>query len=90
VARVSHVHVDDDSTVVARTPFIVPNGIDPNLFDRSPLSGEARLVHWHRALVEEPRGWDETGVAGTVTYTEEDFDAFRDGGAVLVYSDIRR
>jgi glycosyltransferase involved in cell wall biosynthesis len=65
---------------------IVPNGIDPNLFDRSPLSGEARLAHWHRSLVEEPRGWDETGVPGTVTYREEDFDAFREGGAVLVYS----
>src|SRR4051794_301128 len=30
-----------------------PNGFDPEGFDRRPLTGEARLAHWRRWLVEE-------------------------------------
>jgi glycosyltransferase involved in cell wall biosynthesis len=62
-----------------------PNGFDPEGFDRRPVGGEERLAHWRRWLVEEPRGWDESGEPGSVAYTEEDLDAFRDGGPVLVY-----
>ncbi len=64
----------------------VPNGIDPRLFDRRPLDGDARLAHWRRRLVEEPRGWDETGVPGSVRYAEDDLAPFRAGGPVLLYS----
>ena len=41
-----------------------PNGFDPSGFDRRPLGGEERLAHWRRWLVEEPRGWDESGEPG--------------------------
>ena len=58
---------------------------DPDGFDRRPIAGEARLAHWRRWLVEEPRGWDESGIPGSVAYCERDLDAFRDGGPVLLY-----
>ena len=64
----------------------VPNGIDPELFDRRPPDGAARLAHWRRRLVEDPRGWDESGVPGSVRYTMDDLAPFRAGGPVLLYS----
>ena len=60
-----------------------PNGFDPDLFDRRPLRGDARRELWRRWLVEEPRGWDESGVEGSVAYRDEDLDAFE--GPVLLY-----
>jgi glycosyltransferase involved in cell wall biosynthesis len=62
-----------------------PNGFDPAGFDRRPLEGEARLAHWRRWLVEEPRGWDESGRPGSVAYGEEQLAPFREGGPVLIY-----
>jgi glycosyltransferase involved in cell wall biosynthesis len=62
-----------------------PNGFDPEGFDRRPAGGEARLEHWRRWLVEEPRGWDESGEQGSVAYTEADLEPFRAGGPVLLY-----
>ena len=60
-----------------------PNGFDPAGFDRRPVSGAARLALWRRWLVEEPLGWDETGVPGSVAYTDEQLAPF--GGPVLLY-----
>ena len=62
-----------------------PNGFDPGGFDRRPVSGAARLAHWRRWLVEEPRGWDESGQPGSVAYREEQLESFRSGGPVLLY-----
>ena len=62
-----------------------PNGFDPEGFDRRPLAREARLAHWRRWLVDEPRGWDESGEPGSVAYTEADLEPFRAGGPVLLY-----
>ena len=62
-----------------------PNGFDPEGFDRRPLPPAERLAHWRRWLVEEPRGWDTSGVPGSVSYTEADLEPFRAGGPVLVY-----
>jgi glycosyltransferase involved in cell wall biosynthesis len=62
-----------------------PNGFDPAGFDRRPLEGEARVAQWRRWLVEEPRGWDESGRPGSVAYTEEQLAPFRDGGPVMLY-----
>jgi glycosyltransferase involved in cell wall biosynthesis len=62
-----------------------PNGFDPSGFSRRPLGLAARVEHWRRWLVEEPRGWDETGVPGSVAYSEADLEPFRAGGPVLLY-----
>ncbi len=62
-----------------------PNGFDPKLFDRRPLRGEERLRLWRRWLVEEPRGWDESGEPGSVSYTEQDLKAFADDAPVMLY-----
>jgi len=69
-----------------------PNGFDPAGFDRRPLTGSARLAHWRRWLVEEPRGWDEAGEV--VAYEESDLAPFAEGGPVMLYvgrfTDVKR
>jgi glycosyltransferase involved in cell wall biosynthesis len=76
VRRVPHLlGVDPDRIVWA------PNGFDPAGFDRRPLTGAARLRHWRRWLVEEPRGWDRNGA--TVRYTDAELATFE--GPVLLY-----
>jgi glycosyltransferase involved in cell wall biosynthesis len=60
-----------------------PNGFEPESFDRRPKEGAARRALWRSWLVEEPRGWDESGEAGSVSYEEGDLDAL--DGPVLLY-----
>jgi glycosyltransferase involved in cell wall biosynthesis len=60
-----------------------PNGFEPDSFDRRPKEGDERRALWRSWLVEEPRGWDESGEAGSVSYSEEDLDAL--DGPVLLY-----
>jgi glycosyltransferase involved in cell wall biosynthesis len=62
-----------------------PNGFDPLGFDRRPADAQRRLGLWRRWLVEEPRGWDESGAQGSVAYTEAELEPFRAGGRVLLY-----
>ena len=62
-----------------------PNGFDPRGFDRRPAGPDGRLDLWRRWLVEDPRGWDESGVPGSVAYTEDQLEPFRAGGGVLLY-----
>jgi glycosyltransferase involved in cell wall biosynthesis len=61
-----------------------PNGFEPDAFDRRPVSGAERRELWRSWLVEEPRGWDESGEPGSVSYEEDDLEALE--GTVLVYS----
>jgi glycosyltransferase involved in cell wall biosynthesis len=72
----------------------VGNGVDTALFDRRPLCGEARLDLWRRWLVAEPRGWDRSGVPGSVAYGERDLEAFAgDAPAFLFvgrYTEVKR
>jgi glycosyltransferase involved in cell wall biosynthesis len=62
--------------------FVAPNGFDPDLFDRRPAAD--RVALWREWLVEEPRGWKPGDEPGSIRYTEDDLDAFREG-PVLVY-----
>jgi glycosyltransferase involved in cell wall biosynthesis len=62
-----------------------PNGFDPHGFDRRPAGPDERLSLWRRWLVEQPRGWDESGEPGSVAYDEEQLEPFREGGPVLIY-----
>ena len=54
----------------------VPNAVDLGRFEPRPLAGPDRLVHWRRWLVEDPMGWDHSGVPGSVRYRDEDLAAF--------------
>ena len=46
----------------------LPSGVELDLFRRRPLDRRQRLAHWRRWLVEQPLGWDESGVPGSVAY----------------------
>jgi glycosyltransferase involved in cell wall biosynthesis len=63
----------------------IPSGVELERFSRRPLAGEERLAFWQRWLVEEPRGWDESGRPGSIAYADEDFAPFRAGGPVFIY-----
>ena len=70
-----------------------PNGFDPVGFQRRPVSGQARVEHWRRWLVEEPRGWDSSGKPGTVTYSEDQLEPFAEGRVLLYvgrYTEVKR
>ena len=52
----------------------VPNGVDVIRFCPRPMSRQERRAHFRRWLVEDARGWDETGAPGTVAYREPELD----------------
>ncbi len=62
-----------------------PNGFDPEAFDRRPIRGDDRISLWRRWLVEDPRGWDESGEVGSVRYHDSDLEAFADDSPALLY-----
>jgi len=51
---------------------VVPNGVDLGQFSADPIPPEERLAHWSEWLVDDPLGWDESGVAGSVRYSARD------------------
>lgn len=66
----------------------VPNGVELDRFRPLPTTPSERRARFRRWLVEDPQGWDETSVPGSVAYREEDLDRLlgRDGDTtVLVY-----
>ncbi len=63
---------------------LIPDGVDTGLFDRRELRPEERLGLWRRWLVDEPRGWDETGTAGSIRYSERDIAPLADPHAPVL------
>jgi glycosyltransferase involved in cell wall biosynthesis len=53
----------------------VANGFDPQAFHPRHVDHPA---HWRRHLVDEPRGWQPGGAAGSIRYDEPDLEAFSD------------
>ena len=51
---------------------VVPNGVDLGQFSADPMPPEGRLARWRGWLVDDPRGWDQSGVVGSVSYTARD------------------
>ncbi|MCH7789734.1 MAG: glycosyltransferase family 4 protein [Acidobacteria bacterium] len=47
----------------------IPNGVDLAQFSADPMPPLARMARWRKWLVEDPLGWDESGVAGSVRYS---------------------
>ncbi len=60
----------------------IPNGVDADLFAPAPVD---RRAHWHRLLVERPRGWRPGGHEGSVAYDAGELTAFDGDGPVLLY-----
>ncbi len=54
----------------------VPNGVDTGVFNRQPLSAEERMALLRHWLIDDPQGWDESGVPGSVHYAEDDLQSF--------------
>src|SRR5438067_3958087 len=63
----------------------LPSGVELERFSRRPLAEDERLAFWRRWLVEQPRGWDQSGRPGSITYRDEELAPFRAGGPVFLY-----
>ena len=68
--------------------IVIPNGVDTERFRRIDLTARERLALLRHWLVDDPRGWDESGREGSIRYSLTDLSAFTDSmGAhpVLLY-----
>jgi len=63
----------------------IPSGVELERFSRRSLAEDERLAFWRRWLVEQPRGWDQSGRPGSITYRDQELAPFRSGGPVLLY-----
>ena len=63
----------------------VPNGVDIEHFRPRALSPGERRAHFRRWLVDDPQGWDSSGVPGSVRYREPDLDRLDGDATVLVF-----
>ena len=59
---------------------VIPNGVDTDLFDRSALTRDERLNLLRHWLVDDPQGWDESGIPGSIRYQPEALAAFTSRG----------
>jgi len=76
------VRVERELGIEADRCTVVPNGFDPEIFDRREVDAPAL---WRRWLVDDPQGWRPGGEPGSVAYSAEDLAAFEDDRPVLVY-----
>lgn len=66
----------------------IPNGVETTRFRPQPSTPAERRALFRRWLVEDPQGWDASGVPGSVRYDDADLDQLLgpDGDAtVLIY-----
>jgi glycosyltransferase involved in cell wall biosynthesis len=66
----------------------IPNGVDIERFRPRPRTPGTRRATFRRALVDDPRGWSESGPPGTLAYTESDLDTLlgeHDDATVLLF-----
>ena len=64
---------------------VIPSGVDLELFRPRALDAEERLSFWHRWLVAEPEGSDETGRPGSVGYRPDDLWPFERAKTVFLF-----
>ncbi len=57
---------------------VISNGVDVERFDRHRLCPEESRERWRAWLVDDPRGWNASGVAGSVRYGADDLAIFAD------------
>jgi len=61
----------------------LPSGVELERFRPRPLAGQERRAFWRQWLVEDPRGWDEQGPPGSVTYRDEQLAPLASGPVFL-------
>ena len=61
----------------------IPNGVDTSLFRPLDWSRGEKCSFLQKILVDEPQGWDEGGVPGTVRYDRSDTERFKDESGKL-------
>jgi glycosyltransferase involved in cell wall biosynthesis len=61
--------------------IVIPNGVDTEHFRRIDLTARERLALLRYWLVDDPRGWDESGREGSIRYSLTDLSAFADSTA---------
>ena len=65
---------------------VIPNGVDLDHFRPTALTGSERRARFRHWLVEDPRGWREGGIPGSVAYRDDDLDRLlgADGDATVL------
>jgi glycosyltransferase involved in cell wall biosynthesis len=63
----------------------LPSGVELERFSPRPLAAGERLAFWRRWLVEQSRGWDQSGRPGSIAYGDEELAPFRAGDTVFLY-----
>jgi glycosyltransferase involved in cell wall biosynthesis len=63
----------------------LPSGVELERFSRRPLAEDERLAFWRHWLVEQPRGWDQSGRPGSIAYRDEQLAPFRAADTVFLY-----
>ncbi len=79
-ARVGHLFPSAAGRVA-----VVPHGVNHERFQPKRKSAPERLALLRHWLVEQPRGWDESGVIGSVRYREDELSAFSGDEPVLMF-----
>jgi glycosyltransferase involved in cell wall biosynthesis len=62
----------------------LPSGVELERFSPRPLAAGERLAFWRRWLVEQSRGWDQSGRPGSIAYGDEELAPFRAGDTVFL------
>ena len=57
----------------------IPNGVDLELFRPRNLPRQRKMSLLEKLLVKSPRGWDETGVVGSIQYARSHLETYLDG-----------
>jgi glycosyltransferase involved in cell wall biosynthesis len=68
--------------------IVIPNGVDTEHFQPIDFTASERLALLRHWLVDDPRGWDESGREGSIRYSSADLSAFTDSAGlrpVLLY-----
>ena len=56
---------------------VIPNGVDVSLFRPRPWTESRKMAFLRKILVDEPKGWDESGMPGSARYSELDLERVR-------------
>jgi glycosyltransferase involved in cell wall biosynthesis len=82
--------VERELGIPAERCTVVPNGFDPEIFDRREID---RVALWRRWLVDDPQGWRPGGEPGSVAYAASDLTVFEDAPVLLYvgrYTAVKR